>query len=378
MEDHLLAVYSQLPFEPVAGDGVLLQSRDGRQILDMYGGHAVACLGYNHPILTRVLSEQVKTLLFQSNAVPLAIRSRAAQQLADFAPEGLDKVFFVSSGAEANENALKLALKLSGRRQIVAMEHGFHGRTAAAGAVTWGASKGWYGFPDLPFDVTFVPRDDTAALRASVTSDTAAVMIEPVQGVAGAFDFDPEFMKAVRNACDAHGAFLIMDEVQTGVGRLGASFGAAYFDIRPDFLTTAKSLGGGVPCAAMLVSKELARDIKVGELGTTFGGGPLAAAAIATVLDVIEQEDLLANVRERSAQIRATCQTGPVTGICGLGFLLGLRTRPPAREVHDALLARDILVGTSADPHVIRLLPPYILNQNHVAQLAAALEEIPG
>lgn len=377
MEDHLLDVYSQLPFEPVAGDGVMLRGRDGRQILDMYGGHAVASLGYNHPVLTRALTEQVKTLLFQTNAVPLAARSHAAERLAEFAPDGLDKVFFVSSGAEANENALKLALKLSGRRHIVAIEHGFHGRTAAAGAVTWGARDRWYGFPRTPFDVTFVPRNDIAALSEQISNDTAAVIIEPVQGVAGAFDFDPAFISAVRSNCDAQGAFLIMDEVQTGVGRLGESFGAAHFGVRPDFLTTAKALGGGVACAALLVGKEIAGEIKMGELGTTFGGGPLAAAAVTAVVDVIQREGLLANVRERSAQIRAICQTGPVTGFSGLGFLLGLRTAIPAREVRDALLARDILVGTSADPHVIRLLPPYILNQQHVAQLAAALEEIP-
>jgi acetylornithine/succinyldiaminopimelate/putrescine aminotransferase len=377
MEDHLLDVYSQLPFEPVSGDGVMLRTRDGRQILDMYGGHAVASVGYNHPVLTRALTEQVKTLLFQTNAVPLAARSHAAERLAGFAPDGLDKVFFVSSGAEANENALKLALKLSGRSRIVAIEHGFHGRTAAAGAVTWGARNSWYGFPQTPFDVSFVPRNDIAAVSEQIGTDTAAVIIEPVQGVAGAFDFDPAFIAAVRNTCDAQGAFLIMDEVQTGVGRLGESFGAAHFGVRPDFLTTAKALGGGVACAALLVGKEIAGEIKVGELGTTFGGGPLAAAAVTAVVDIIEREGLLANVRERSAQIRATCQTGPVTGISGLGFLLGLRTVIPAREVRDALLAQEILVGTSADPHVIRLLPPYILNQQHVARLAAALEEIP-
>ena len=377
MSDHLLDVYGQLPFEPVSGAGVWLTTRDGRRIMDLYGGHAVASLGYNHPQLTRALAEQAATLVFQSNAVPMAVRSRAAELLADFAPAGLDQVFFVSSGAEANENALKLALKLSGRRHVVALEHGFHGRTAAAGAVTWGAANSWYGYPQTPFDVTFVPRNDEAALRAAVTTSTAAVMIEPVQGVAGAFDFAPPFMQAVQQRCAESGAFFIMDEVQTGVGRLGASFGAAHFGVRPDFLTTAKALGGGVPCAAMLVSDDIAKDVSRGALGTTFGGGPLAAAAIITVLKVIQQDNLLANIRDVSARIAATCVTGPVTGVQGLGFLLGLRTRPPAQQVRDALLDHDILVGTSGDPQVIRLLPPYILNAQHVAQLAAALEEIP-
>jgi acetylornithine/N-succinyldiaminopimelate aminotransferase len=377
MADHLLDVYGQLPFEPVSGSGVWLTTRDGRRIMDLYGGHAVASLGDNHPALTRALAEQAATLLFQSNAVPIAVRSRAAELLADFAPAGLNRVFFVSSGAEANENALKLALKLSGRRHVVALEHGFHGRTAAAGAVTWGAAQSWYGYPRTPFDVTFVPRNDEDALRAAVTTSTAAVIIEPVQGVAGAFDFAPPFMRAVQQRCAESGAFLIMDEVQTGVGRLGASFGAAHFGLRPDFLTTAKALGGGVPCAAMLVTDDIATDVNRGALGTTFGGGPLAAAAIITVLEVIQQDDLLTNICDVSARIADTCITGPVTGLQGLGFLLGLRTRPPARVVRDALLDHDILVGTSGDPQVIRLLPPYILNAQHVARLAAALEEIP-
>ena len=376
MDEHLLSVYSQLPIEPVSGEGAVLITRDGRRIIDMYGGHAVASLGYNHPVLTQALAEQAQALLFQSNAVPNAVRSRAANLLAEFAPEGLDQVFFVSSGAEANENALKVALKLSGRNHIVAMEHGFHGRTAAAGAVTWGARDSWYGFPRPPFDVTFVPRNDAEAMIRAVTEATAAVIIEPVQGVAGAFDFAPKFMAAVRRCCDEQGAFLIMDEVQTGVGRLGASFGAAHFSVRPDFLTTAKALGGGVPCAAMLVGNDLARELKPGALGTTFGGGPLAAAAIVAVLEVIERDDLLAHIRTRAAQIADSCVVGPITGIQGLGFLLGLRTAPPARQVRDALLTRNILVGTSGDPNVIRLLPPYILDQHHVAQLAAALEEI--
>ena len=377
MEDHLLAVYSQLPLEPVSGDGVWLTTRDGRRIIDMYGGHAVASLGYNHPVLSRALASQAETLLFQSNAVPMAIRSRAADLLADFAPAGLNQVFFVSSGAEANENALKLALKLSSRRKVVALEHGFHGRTAAAGAVTWGAQS-WYGFPRSPFEVDFVARNDVAALQAAVTADTAAVIIEPVQGVAGAFDFDPDYMRAVEQCCRDKGAFFIMDEVQTGVGRLGASFGAAHFGVRPDFLTTAKALGGGVPCAALLVTDDIARELTPGALGTTFGGGPLAAAAIIAVLEVIQKDDLLAHIRRLSASIRATCVTGPVTAVQGLGFLLGLRTTPPAREVRNALLERDILVGTSSDPHVIRLLPPYILDEQHVARLAGALKEIPG
>src|SRR5690606_35017312 len=184
---HLDEVYPTLPFTPVKGQGPWLEDADGRKVLDFYGGHAVAALGYGHPRLTEAICRQAQTLHFQSNILPLAVRHEAAEKLARFAPDGLDRVFFVNSGAEANENALRVALTVTGRSKIVAVEHGFHGRTAAAGAVTWGAKK-WYGFPRAPFDVVFVPRNDVAAMHAAVDEKTAAVIVEPVQGLAGAFD----------------------------------------------------------------------------------------------------------------------------------------------------------------------------------------------
>ena len=373
---HLNEVYPMLPFTPVRGVGVYLENAAGRRILDLYGGHAVAALGYGHRDLSETLARQSRDLVFQTNALPLKVRDEAAEKLAAFGPPGLGRVFFVNSGAEANENALRLAFKVTGRSKIEAMEGSFHGRTAAAAAVTWGAAKTWYGFPRTPFDVQFVPRNDAKALAAAVDSSTAAVIIEPVQGLAGAFDFAPEFLHAVRAACDKAGALYIIDEVQTGMGRLGAPFGAQLYNVRPDLLTVAKGLGGGFPCGAVLMPNSIAADLKPGALGTPFGGGPVACAAIKTVIDVIERDKLLANVREVSAAIRATCKVGPVESIQGQGFLLGLRTRPKAAAVRDALLARDILAGTSADPHVLRLLPPLILSTEHVQRLAAALKEL--
>jgi acetylornithine/succinyldiaminopimelate/putrescine aminotransferase len=372
---HLNEVYPMLPFTPVKGSGVWLENAAGRRVLDFYGGHAVAALGYGHKDLSEAIARQSRDLVFQTNALPLAIRDAAAEKLAAFGPAGLGRVFFVNSGAEANENALRLALKVTGRTKVVAMEQSFHGRTAAAAAVTWGSEK-WYGFPRTPFDVQYVPRNDIAALNAAVDSSTAAVIIEPVQGLAGGFDFAPEFMRAIRSACDRTGALYIIDEVQTGMGRLGAPFGAQLYDVRPDLLTVAKGLGGGFPCGAVLMPHAIAKDLKAGALGTTFGGGPVACAAICTVIDVIGRDNLLANVRNVSAAIRATCKVGPVEDVQGRGFLLGLKTKPKAAAVRDALLARDILVGTSADPHMLRLLPPLILSTEHVQRLAAALEDL--
>jgi acetylornithine/succinyldiaminopimelate/putrescine aminotransferase len=373
---YLDEVYPTLPFEPVSGQGVWLEDESGRRVLDLYGGHAVALLGYGHPKLTAALASQAAKLHFQSNVLPLKIRDEAAAKLAEFSPRGLERVFLVNSGAEANENALRIALKLTGRKKIVAIEHGFHGRTAAAAAATWGSLKSWYGFPRAPMDVTFVPRNDIEALHAAVDDRTAAVIVEPVQGLAGAFDLSTEFLRSARQACDRHDALLILDEVQTGMGRLGAPFGADLFRVQPDLLTTAKGLAGGFPCGAVIMTPTLASELKPGELGTTFGGNPMACAGIVAVIDAIEQEKLLARVRELSALVRQTCIVGPVESVRGAGFLLGLRTKPPAAKVRDALLERDILTGTSTDKHVLRLLPPLILEAEHVKRLASALAEI--
>jgi acetylornithine/N-succinyldiaminopimelate aminotransferase len=373
---HLDEVYPMLPFEPVKGEGVFLEDSSGRRVLDLYGGHAVAALGYGHPRLTAALVAQSAALQFQSNVVPLKVRDRAADALAAFAPPGLDRVFFVNSGAEANENALKLALKLTKRQKVVAIEHAFHGRTAAAGAVTWGADRSWYGFPRKPMDVEFIRRDDIAALSRAVDSSTAAVIIEPVQGLAGAYDFRPEFMTAARDACSRLGAMLILDEVQTGMGRLGRPFGADLFDVTPDLLTTAKGLAGGFPAGAVIMTSDIAAELRPGELGTTFGGAPMACAAIEAVIATINEQDLLANVRSCSEAIRETCVTGPVRSIRGAGFLLGLKTEPEAAKIRTALLERNILTGTSGDPHVLRLLPPLILEHRHVEELALALGDL--
>lgn len=373
---HLNEVYPMLPFTPLRGEGVWLEDAAGRRVLDLYGGHAVAALGYAHPELTEAIARQSSALVFQTNALPLAVRDAAAEALAAFGPEGLGRVFFVNSGAEANENALRLAFRVTGRKKVVAVEHSFHGRTAAAAAVTWGAQSSWYGFPRAPFDVQFVPRNDLGKLAAAVDGDTAAVIVEPVQGLAGAFDMAPEFLRAARAACDKAGALLILDEVQTGIGRLGAPFGAQLYGVTPDLLTTAKGLGGGFPCGALLMPNAIATELKAGALGTTFGGGPVACAAIKAVLGVIVRDGLCARVAEVSAAIKETCCVGPVTGAQGKGFLLGLTTRPRAAAVRDALLARNILTGTSADPHVLRLLPPLILNEDHVRRLKSALEEL--
>jgi len=377
MHDHLAQVFAQYPLEITSAAGVWLHTRSGK-VLDLYGGHAVAALGYGHPGWTRALAAQAENCQFQTNAVPMAVRTRAAERLVRFAGLDLDTVFFVNSGAEANENALKMAFRLSpARTQVVAVEHGFHGRTAAAGAVTWGAAQKWYGLPRTPFDVSFIPRRDLAAIDRQVTEATAAVIVEPVQGLGGAFDMGGEFLAALRRRCDATGTALIFDEVQCGVGRTGYPFAANLYGVTPDMITTAKALGNGFPCAALMMSPRVAAALKLDALGTTFGGGPLACAVIEAVLEAIESQQLLAQIRRVAAYIRATCVVGPVTGHQGAGFLTGLITRRPAKQIQAELLARGILAGTASDPNVLRLLAPFILEEQHVDLLREALASLP-
>ena len=374
--DPLAPVFAQYPLPVIRGEGVWLYTADGRRVLDLYGGHAVAALGYGHPAWTKALSEQARTMNFQSNAVPMDVRVRAANKLIAFSKLPVKSVFFINSGAEANENALKMAFTMNpGRTEVVALEQSFHGRTAAAGALTWGAAKKWYGFPRTPFDVTFLPRRDVASL-SRITEKTAAVVVEPIQGVGGAFDLGSEYLKALRKRCDETGAVLIFDEVQCGFGRCGEPFAANLYGVLPDMITSAKALGNGFPCAALLMMEKAADAVKMDALGTTFGGGPMASAAIEPV-DAIESGDLLANVRRVSAYIRKTCIVGPITGHQGAGFLTGLISKVPASQLQKALMnEHNILAGTSGDPNVLRLLPPFILKEAEVDLLAAALKRL--
>jgi acetylornithine/N-succinyldiaminopimelate aminotransferase len=376
VRDVLARVFAAYPLEVVSAEGVWLNGSRGERVLDLYGGHAVAGLGYGHPRWTRALADQALTCQFQTNAVAMAVRERAAARLVRFAGLGLDSVFLVSSGAEANENALKMAFRVRARPHVAAVEHGFHGRTAAAGAVTCGAAQKWYGFPRTPFDVSFLPRGELAAISEHVTERTAAVIVEPIQGLAGAYDLGAPFLKALRRRCDETGALLIFDEVQCGMGRTGHPYAANLHGVTPDMLTTAKALGNGFPCAALLMGPTVASALKLDALGTTFGGGPLACAAIEAVIEAIESERLLEQVRRVSAYLRARCVIGPVTGHQGAGLLTGLITTRPAKEIQAELLTRGILTGTASDPHVLRILAPYILEEPHVDLLRDALQDL--
>ncbi|HEY6948247.1 MAG TPA: aminotransferase class III-fold pyridoxal phosphate-dependent enzyme [Gemmatimonadales bacterium] len=373
---HLLPVYAQMPVRPVSGRGSWLFDEDGREWLDAYGGHAVAATGHCHPHVVQAIGQQAATLLFYSTAVPHPNRERLADRLAALCPDPLSRVFFCNSGAEANENALGIARRHTGRQTIVSLRGGWHGRTAATLAITDGAKyEEAARRAGVPLSRK-VPVDDVAALDAAVDDTIAAVVMEPVQGLAGARDLSVEFLRAARRLCDARGALLLFDEVQCGVGRCGAFTAAEVCGVVPDVLTLAKGLASGLPIGAVMTTPAIGGRLGVGDLGSTFGGGPVPCAAALATLDVIEREHLIANAVEVGDYIRAGALALGIPAVTGRGLLVGLRLGRPAVPVQRALFERRVLTGTASDPEVLRLMPPLSFNRREADLLLGALREV--
>ncbi len=372
----LLPVYAQFPIRPVRGRGSWLIDDEGAEWLDAYGGHAVASTGHSHPDVVRVIAEQAEQLLFYSTVVPHPNRERLAERLAALAPDPLDRVFFANSGAEANENALHLARKRTGRQTIVSVAGGWHGRTVATLAVTDGARyEAGAVRAGMPLSRK-VPFDDVDALAVAVDDTVAGVIVEPVQGMTGARDCAPAFLRAAREICTERGAALLFDEVQCGVGRTGAFTAAELYGVAPDALTLAKGLGSGLPISATIVGPFLSEGLASGDLGSTFGGGPVPCAAALATLDVIERDGLMANAARVGEHLARGARALGVRQVQGRGLLLGLRFDRPAAEVQRALFARRILTGTSSDPAVLRLLPPLSFSLPEADLLLAGLKEV--
>jgi acetylornithine/succinyldiaminopimelate/putrescine aminotransferase len=374
-----LPVYAQMPLTAVSGHGSWLVDAEGNEWLDAYGGHAVASTGHCHPRVVAAIQAQAARLIFYSTAVPLRLREELAEQIAARCPGDLSRVFFCNSGAEANENALGLARKATGRQRVVSVEGGWHGRTVACLAVTDGEKyEAGARRAGMPLSQK-VPFNDVGAMHSAVDETVAAVIVEPVQGLTGARDCSREFLQAAREACDRSGAALIFDEVQCGAGRSGHFTAAQTLGVTPDILTLAKGLASGVPIGAMVATSGITSGLHLGDLGSTFGGGPIACAAAIATLEVIEEERLMENATRVGAHIRewACRRLAPAGGaVQGLGLLLGLRLARPAAEVQRSLFARRVLTGTSSDPAVLRLLPPLTFSAEEADRLLGALETV--
>jgi len=372
----LLPVYAQMPVRPVRGHGSWLVDEEGHEWLDAYGGHAVASTGHSHPHVVQAIARQAARLLFYSTAVPHPNREELAEALAARCPAPLGRVFFCNSGAEANENALHLARKHTGRQRIVSLEGGWHGRTVATLAVTDGEKyRAGARRAGMPLS-TVVPFDDIAALGQALDDTVAALILEPVQGMGGARVVSDEFLAAARAHCSERGALLIFDEVQCGVGRCGAFTAAEAAGVTPDLLTMAKGLASGLPIGAVVTTPTVADGLKVGDLGSTFGGGPVPCAAALATLETIDTEGLIANAIEVGEHLRRGALALGVPAVQGRGLLLGLKLGRPAAAVQQALFDRRILTGTANDPGILRLLPPLSFSHTEADLLLAALKEI--
>ena len=354
---NLFNVYSLYDIEPVRGSGAYVYDETGREILDFYGGHAVMSIGHAHPHYVAKVQDQVAKLGFYSNSVKNPLQLELADKLGRLS--GMDdyQLFLVSSGAEATENALKLASFHTNRNRILAFDGAFHGRTSAAVNVT--DNEKIKAPINKNFPVTFLPLNDLAAVRAELAKgDVAALIIEGVQGVHGIYVPEPAFLEALPELCHEHGALLILDEVQSGYGRTGKFFAFQHSRVQPDIVAMAKGMGNGFPIGGVLMHPKF--EGKAGMLGTTFGGNHLACAAGIAVLDVIENENLLENATEQGRYLmEELSKTGLFTEVRGYGLMIGLQLTEPIAPLRKKLLFEHaVFTGSSKDPNTIRLLPP--------------------
>jgi acetylornithine aminotransferase/acetylornithine/N-succinyldiaminopimelate aminotransferase len=377
-EQFQLATYKKMQIAAERGQGVWIFTSDGDRYLDLYGGHAVAGTGHCHPHVVKAIREQAEQLLFYSNLVYSSTRARAAEKLVSLAPASLTKAFFCNSGTEANENAMRMARMTTGREQIITFSGGFHGRTADAISATFLGKYREIGKPNVPGHLQ-AEFGDIESVRALADETVAAIMLEPIQSMAGVRVAEPAFYRALRELCDELRIVLIYDEVQTGVGRTGEWFfaGSEFGDgVVPDVITLAKALGSGIPVGACLVTDEIADRIKENDLGTTFGGGMLAMAAVTATLEAIEADSMLENVKTVEGYLRERLsEVEQVVAVHGRGFLLGIEFADKAALVHQRLLEQKIITGTSSNPNVLRLLPPLCLQTAEVDLLVSALEK---
>lgn len=374
-DEHLLAGYAKFPFVLAKGAGSYVFDDAGRRYLDFYGGHAVALLGHCPPAVVEAVRRQAGELMFYSTLAYLPVRARAAAALASLCGVEGGRVFFCNSGAEANEAAFRVARGATGRRRIVATSGSFHGRTMGALAAT-GIEKYRKGVLGLGTDVVHVPFGDLRGAEEALSEGAAGFILETVQSMGGALMPPAGYLEGLRSLCDKTGAFLIFDEVQTGLGRLGAPSAAQAFGVVPDLQTFAKGLGSGVPIGALLASPKAAAGVKVGDLGSTFGGGPLACAAAEATLAEVSGKRLWEHVAAREDLIRRTFVMSGLVRIQGRGLLLGLVLDRPAKDVQKALVVKGVLTGTSEEPNILRLLPPLTVTEGEVAELRAALAEV--
>jgi predicted acetylornithine/succinylornithine family transaminase len=367
---NLMNTYGCVPLAFVRGTGAYLYDADGNRYLDFFCGLAVTSLGHSHPRVVRAIKEQAEKLTHVSNVFHTEPMARLAARLCGHFGDG--RLFFCNSGAEANEAALKLARRWghdrgAGRFEVVSTLGSFHGRTFGTLSAT-GQEKYHIGFQPLLPGFRLVPYDDVDALDKAVRDETVAIMIEPIQGEGGVVTPHPDYLKRVRELCDRRKILLILDEVQTGIGRTGKLFAWQHAGVKPDIMTLAKALGGGLPIGAMIAKSEIAQSLAPGSHGSTFGGNPVSCAAAGAVLDTLEQDGALENAAGVGGymleRLRAFAKGCPrVAEVRGLGMMIGIVLRGEAKSTAEACMRERLLVNATAE-NVLRLLPPLTLTRD--------------
>lgn len=381
-EKYYLPVFGRYPMVMELGQGCRVWDNEGNEYVDAFAGIAVNSLGYNHPVLVKAISEQASKLMHCSNLYYTEIQAKALRMVAE--ATGMDRIFFANCGAEGNEGAMKLARKYGVSKaptkyKIISADESFHGRTFDTLAAT-GHDYYHVGYGPLSPGHVLVPYGDIKALEAQMDDDVCAVLLEPIQGEGGVHVLSDEYLQQVRALCDKHDALLIFDEVQTGVARTGKWFAYMHSGVKPDILTFAKGIGGGFPVAGFAVPERLAHVFKPGDHGGTFGGNPLACAAVYATLTTIKSEGLVDKVAEKGEyfknELRKLQEKYPdkVTDVRGCGLMLGMEVAGEGKPIVESCLANNVIVNCTAG-NVIRIVPPLIISKEEIDIVVAALDK---
>lgn len=375
-EQFQVATYAKMKIAVETGKGCWIETSEGEKYLDLYGGHAVCATGHSHPHVVEALNNQAEKVLFYSNLVYSEIRAKAAEKLVEIAPESITKAFFCNSGTEANENAMRMARFATKREKVITFSGGFHGRSADSISATFLGNYRNLGKPNVPGHVC-AEFGNLESVRELADSETAAIMLEPIQSMAGVTEASSEFFKGLREICDEQGIVLIFDEVQTGIGRTGNWFFSGSDlagGVEADIISLAKSLGSGVPVGACLVNNCIAEVIKTNDLGMTFGGGMLAMAAVSATIEAIETDKMRENISEIESYLRERLkEVEEVVAVHGKGGLIGIEFSENCKPFHEKLLQNKIITGTSSNPKVLRLLPPLCVKKEEIDLLIEVL-----
>lgn len=381
-KDYYMPVFARYQMVISHGEGPYVYDTDGKKYIDYLGGIAVNVLGHAHPALVKAIADQAAKVIHCSNLYYTETQATLAEKLVKLS--GLGKAFLGNSGAEANEGAIKLARKYASnispdKTEIITAWHGFHGRTLATLTAT-AQPKYQKGFAPLPADFKYVDYNDIDALSKMMSEKTCAVMLEPIQGEGGVHIPDADYLKKVRALCDQHGALLILDEIQTGIGRTGTMFAYEQFGIKPDIVTLAKGLAGGVAIGAFIASDKVAATFHAGDHGSTFGGNPLACAAANVTLDTIASDKLLSNAKEIGAYLTTKLKglqakyPALITEVRGMGLIIGMQLTKPGRPIVNECLEAGAIINCTAE-NVLRFVPPLIINKENVDELITILDK---